>query len=155
MMHEEFTRLSKIETTTKYYRESIEPKYIEMNIDKESFVEQWLKDNKANIVKAHAFDLDRASRELALVDFKTAELEKLRADNKQLQNQAETFETKYKAANSSLQEEKHMAESWKADYHEAQKIAEQVEPLKVQINELENQVIKLKAMLFDQMYKTE
>jgi hypothetical protein len=29
MMHEEFTRLSKIETTAKFYTESIEPKYTE------------------------------------------------------------------------------------------------------------------------------
>lgn len=154
MMHDEFTRLSKVETTAKFYRESIEPKYMEAGIDKEAFVEQWLKDNKSNIVKAHVFDLDRATRELALADCKAAELEKIKSENKRLQNQAETFETKFKAANSSWQEEKHMAEVWKADCLEAQKRAEQVEPLKERINELDMEIMKLKAMLFDQMIKT-
>jgi len=151
MMREEFISLANIEVTAKYYEEIIEPKYTEMNVDKETFVQQWLKDNKANIVKAHAFDIDRASRELALADYKAEELEKVKAENKRLQEQAETFETKFKAANSSWQEASRIAESWKTDYHEARKQAEQVDPLRKCISELENEVIKLKARLFDMM----
>ncbi len=151
MMHEEFIRLSKVEVTAKFYRESIEPKYLEMDIDKEGFVEQWLKDNKANIVKAHAFDIDRATRELALADCKAAELGEAKVEIKRLQNQAETFETKFKAANSSWQEAKHMVEVWKADCFEAMKQAEQVELLQARISELENEVIRLKARLFDML----
>lgn len=153
MMHEEFILLSEVEVTAKFYQESIEPKYTESGIDKEAFVEQWLKANKSNIVKAHGFDIDRASRELALADCKAAELERVKAENKQLQNQAEIFETKFKAANSSWQEEKHMAETWKADCFEARKQAEQVEPLKERISDLENEVIRLKARLFDMLEK--
>ena len=151
MMHEEFIRISKVEVTAKYYKEAIEPLYREMDVEKEAFIEQWLKDNKANIVKAHAFDLDRASRELALNDCKAADLENLKSENKRLQHEAERLENSFKAANSSWKEEKHMAEVWKKDFHEAQKQAEEVEPLKEKINDLENEIIRLKARLFDLM----
>ncbi len=152
MMHEEFTQLAKVETTAKYYKEVIEPKYAASGLDKEVFVAQWLKDNKASLVKAHAFDLDRASTALAVKDCKAAELERARAESKRLQHQAETFETNFKAAHSSWKEAEHMAEGWKNDYHAARKEAEQVGPLNDRINELENEITRLKAMLFDAMY---
>ena len=151
MLHEEFTSLSKVETTAKFYKETIEPLYTKMNVEKDEFVEQWLKDNKANIVRAHAFDIDRATRELSLTECKTDELAKIKAENSRLQYQAETLETKYKAVYENSENQKRWGEDWKKSYYEASERANQLEPLKEKIADLEKEIIRLKARLFDMM----
>ena len=157
MLHEEFTRLSKVETTTKFYEEYIEPLYLEtdIDIDKEQFVERWLKDNKANIVKAHAFDISQANRELSLAKCKADELTKLKAENSQLQYQAETFEDKFKAANAELHLERKNADDLLNAYHEEKEKFESsgkgFESILIENETLKAEILKLKARLFDMM----
>jgi DNA polymerase III delta prime subunit len=120
-----------------------------MDVDKEAFVEQWLKDNKQDIVKAHASDIRRATKDLALRASSNAALETAKAENERLRHEAETWETKFKAANSSWQEERHMVEVWKEDCRKAQEQVGKVGPLKERVTELETEIIRLKARLFD------
>lgn len=152
MMHEEFTRLSKVETTLKYYEETIEPLYMEAGLEKEAFVEQWLKNNKANIVKAHVFDIDRASTALALQTCKAAELEKVKTAK-------EETEQKLRAANETIQalteqnndyyNRKVEAEERAKEYS---KFKPELEAAKEALAAKEAEIQKLKAMLFDALY---
>lgn len=73
----------------------------------------------------------------------------LEEDNARLQRLAEHFEEKYKSARSSLGIAENMVKSWRNDFYTQREKANQVEPLKGRIAELEHEVLFLKARLWD------
>ncbi len=152
MMHEEFTRLSKVETTLMYYEEFIEPKYTVAGLDKEAFVAQWLKDNKASIVKAHAFDIDRASTALAVKGCNAAELERAKIERDEAREQLER--TKSTLEQVSRQNDEYYNRKVEAQERakEYSKFEPELAAAKETIAAKDAEIQRLKAMLFDAMY---
>ena len=69
MMREEFITLTKVEASSRYYTERIEPEYMNSDsADKQEFCAAWVKKNKTNLCKAHAFDMDALSRDIAMME---------------------------------------------------------------------------------------
>ena len=149
MDHNEFVVISKVQVTAQYYAEVVEPLYMDQSESKEVFIEAWLKEQRPHIVKAHEFDISRATRELSVRGTVQADCDRMREENRQLQVSAELWETRYKAANSDMTAAQHMAESWKDDCHKAQAEAEKVAPLTEHIDVLDREIIRLIARLFD------
>ena len=149
MDHQEFIDASKIHVTAQYYKEIVEPLYMNQSESKEVFIEAWLKEQRPHIVKAHEFDISRATRELSVRGAVQADCDRLREENRQLQTTAELWETRYKAVNCSFGEAQHMVEVWKDDCFAARAEAEQLAPLKEHIDVLDREIIRLKARLFD------
>jgi|GEM_PF-2698517 len=149
MDHNEFVVISKVHVTAQFYTEVVEPLYMAQSESKEVFVEAWLKEQKPHIVKAHEFDISRATRELYVRGAVQEDCDRLREENRQLQATAELWETKYKAVNCNFGEAQHMVEVWKDDCFAARTEAEQVAPLKEHIDVLDREIIRLKARLFD------
>ena len=149
MDHQEFVDASKVHVTAQYYTEVVEPLYMEQSESKTVFIEAWVKEQKPHIVKAHEFDISRATGEMSVKGAVQADCDRLREENRQLQATAELWETRYKAVSSDWGEAQHMAEVWKEDYFAAHAEAEQVAPLKEHIDVLDREIIRLKARLFD------
>jgi len=69
MMREEFTNLTNVEVSHRFYTEKIEPEYMNGDwADKQEFCAQWVKKNKGAICKAHISDVDALSRDIACMD---------------------------------------------------------------------------------------
>ena len=151
MQHEEFTSLSKVVTTAQYYAEVIESKYIEMDVDKEAFVAQWLADNKTHLVKAHEFDIERATKTMGLNICNLGELERLREECEQKHAHVERLKGELDRANGHRDSMTQASEGLRAEIARLQAVERGAEVHMNQIATLEYEIIMLKARLFDMM----
>jgi len=154
MTREEFVALSKVEVTYSHYTNHIEPSYMTQDSAKDEFVVQWLKDHKRYLVKAHSIDIENSNVASVLAEAKAKDLVKLQIERVDLIQKLTDVEQMYSAVLEELSNMQKECVSWKTDFLAAQEQAEQVEPLKQQIADLENELIKMKARMFDMLDKS-
>jgi len=84
MLHEEFTKLTGVQVSHRYYTEKVEPIYdYPGNGTKEEWCAEWVKLHKKNIIKAHVFDIEALSQDIAMMDAIKSQGERLRAEKRE------------------------------------------------------------------------
>jgi chromosome segregation ATPase len=167
MMHEEFMNLTGLQVSYNYYTKNIEPEYTssEYSSDKQTFCEQWLKRNKANICKAVLTDIHILSRELAVNDTIRGQADRLREEKENAENRANEAERKLNESLNKLNALEKANEELLADVRrgdeKAAELQEKWDSTYQQFRSHENRAIKaeeenivLKAKLYDLMIKT-
>ena len=92
MNREEFTELTGVEISHRYYTERIEPDYADGEwADKQEFCAQWVKNNKANICKTSAIDLSGLHRDIANYECMKTRLEKGAEELAEAKNKIESL----------------------------------------------------------------
>lgn len=168
MLHEEFENLTGITVSHRYYTERIEPEYTEASIDKQTFCTQWIKAHKTDICKALGSDIDGLIRDAALTDVLKNEPKELRrviAEQRQtiestedevhnlkfeIASKIEIIET-LEAENNSLRDD---VKDLQHTIDNINSVVGDFEAMEKELAEKDMEIMKLKAMLFDQMYKT-
>ncbi|MCL1866412.1 MAG: hypothetical protein FWF82_03270 [Oscillospiraceae bacterium] len=148
MIYEEFVKLTGVTVSHRYYTEKVEVLYnADYQLDKDEFCANWVKDNKRNLVKAHEFDIDALSRDVAL-------LEAIRTENARIKEEALTAKTK--ATNLELENEslKRKLANLEGDNERLTADAVRLEEVSRAIDKKENEILTLKAKLYDMMIKT-
>ena len=164
MMREEFINLTKVEVSGRYYTEAIEPQYMANNVDKQTFCADWLKINRNKICKAVTADFDSMNMDVAVMNCNKAEYKEAKSSAETLKNQlglkerdlqeairrrdaAEKRENELEAKIWELQEENAGLRSEFDNLDEVQGGTERM------LAEKDMEIMKLKAMLYDQMTK--
>ena len=151
MMREEFVNLTKVEVTSNYYENKIEPLYVERDIDKRDFCEQWLKENKAHLCKAHSFDISNASMEIALRNAKISGLEKKLEEQNDYKNENEKLQVELRNCKSNNESLEELLPEMEAAIVNLKNENASLASAQEQLVARDNEIIRLKAMLFDLM----
>jgi hypothetical protein len=154
MMHEEFEKLTGITVSHGYYTEHIEPEYVDQNADKADFCAAWIKAHKADVCKALSLDITGMVRESAIADTAIAQLNEMKAraaNAKNLEGELREAEEHLAAVrrerDSAFQQRK---EVWEQVNEHERTIHARNETIEAQKLE----ILTIKAMLFDALYKT-
>ena len=156
-MREEFIERTKIEVSSAYYRDVIEPLYIKENVDKDIFCADWLKVNKQLIVKAHLADFNKMNMDVAVMECNKAENEKNKTVAKDLKNKLglmkkKSEETTRRRDAAEKREMELETRIWELQEN-AHGIEVNLKTAVAMLNEKDTEIMKLKAMLFDMMNK--
>ena len=157
MMREEFTERTKIEVSGAYYRDVIEPMYTKEDVDKDTFCADWLKRNKQLIIKAHLADFYKMNMDVAVMECNKAENEENKVAANTLKNklglmEKNLTETTRRRDAAEKREKELETQVWELqeNAHGADK---KLQTATAMLNEKDNEIMKLKAMLFDMMNK--
>jgi hypothetical protein len=153
MLHE-FVKKTGVNVSHRYYTEKVEPLYsADDQLDQDEFCSNWVKDNKRHIVKAHEFDIDALSRDIALLDCIRTENARIKEESVAAKEKADHFERENERFRT---EYDNLEDSLQMVRQENERLAQDAARLEVASIELDNkddEIIRLKAMLFDLMTK--
>jgi len=156
MNHEEFTTLSGVTVSQRYYQTTIEPEYVQGNVDKADFCAGWVKRNKSLICKAVSVDIHQLSLDTCMIDCYKADADRSRQELETERNTWRDVDTELSRQKSRVAD----LESINAELREYIKDKQtSLDSLMADYNELlsiradsaskDTEIIKLKAMLFD------
>ena len=154
---EEFSTLSGLTVSQRYYQTTIEPEYTVSDLpDKESFCTDWIKRNKSIICKAVSADINALSLDLCLLDNYKADAERSR-DELQMERVArshaeeeitehektiERLNQENESLRQIIRENRESIDSLIADYNELLSV-------KAESANKDAEIVRLKAKLYD------
>jgi len=165
-MYEEFVSLSGVNVSYRFYSEKIEPEYRDGNwTDKQEFCAEWLKTNKPSICKGLSIDISSLSRDISLMGTIKSEALKSRQEKEAAEINARELKTQVNSLETKIEAMQKQADRLIKELEEKTQIADNFNSAENEIRELkyvrekemaekDAEIIKLKAMLFDQMMKT-
>lgn len=98
MMREEFTELTKVEVSGRYYRDVIEPMYTEANEDKHAFCADWVKRNKSLLVKTHLADFNKLNMDICVSEGNQARVNEVLEEKRKLEAEIKRFASELQQA---------------------------------------------------------
>ncbi|MDR2532640.1 MAG: hypothetical protein LBC82_07340 [Oscillospiraceae bacterium] len=164
MLHEEFVKLTGVNVSLRYYKEKVEPGYNGSNNHKDDWCADWLKENKKFIVKTHLFDIEALSRDISLMDAIRAENDKMRHSMKtalereqeakvrtgQAEENVKLLHQRLTEKEATVNEQLQLIAGYSA---ELEKSNNALSSAAKSLNEKDDEILRLKAMLFDLMTK--
>jgi chromosome segregation ATPase len=156
MTHNEFTNLSGVTVSQRYYQNIIEPEYTHGNTDKSEFCTDWVKRNKPKLCKAVISDLDALNLDLCLMECHKSdatrsreELETERKARSDAENESARKDITIEELKTEVQDLTERLDRMIEDYNSVHQSYRELLELKTEIAERDTEIVKLKAMLFD------
>jgi predicted RNase H-like nuclease (RuvC/YqgF family) len=160
MLHEEFAKLTGVNVSFRHYREKVEPGYNNSKMHKDDWCAEWLKENKKFIVKTHLLDIEALSRDISLMDSIRTENQRIREEKDATLRRNQDLEFKVESIENDNQNLRIQVDAFAETIGGLEKEVEQLAAESIQlktaikvIDEKDNEILRLKAMLFDQMIK--
>jgi chromosome segregation ATPase len=161
MNREEFTKLTGVMVSLRYYTERIEPEYMDgTGADKVDFCAMWLKDNKSKVVKALSTDISSMTRDIASFECYKSDVDRLKAEvtekdriiqksDYEINSERQQHTIDIKRLQDTIDRIKADYEEVKTNYEEAKKEYVDLSDIVEDLKEKNTEIVFLKAQLYD------